>query len=244
MKHRLFTILGILSLFLTKHVHAQSGEPPIPNLPSANEYVLDTLNWLSDAQEQEIDIIARQLDVEGKAQIYVATLDDCGSNKTQYRRDIFDAWNIGSQKQNGGLLILVCWYEGDTSQRSVEIKTDEKMQRIISDALTAAITEKEFVPAFQENQPGVGLVEMVITFDNIIRNHKPAVAVASSPRDINVGWFVIGLTIVLILLNRVFKAGAGGGWFGGGDFGSGGSFGGDSGGGSGGSDGGGSSTSF
>jgi len=244
MKHRFFTVLGIISLFLTTRVHAQSSEPPIPTPPSANEYVLDTLNWLSDAQEQEIAIIAHQLDVEGKAQIYVATLDDCGRNKAQYRRDVFHAWEIGSQKQNGGLLILVCWYGGDMSQRSVEIKTDETMQRIIPDALTATTTEEEFVPAFQENQPGVGLVKMVITFDNIIRNHKPAVVAASSPQDINVGWFAIGLIIVLILLNRVFKGGTGGGWFGSGDFGSGGSFGGDGGSSSGGGDGGGSSTSF
>lgn len=243
MNRRLFTILGLGILLLATPAYAQGGDPPIPIAPSANNYVLDTLNWLDDAQEQEINTIIRQLAGEDKAEIYVATLNDCGNNKTQYRRDVFNSWGIGSRKSDGGLLILVCWYGGDTARRSVEIKTDENMQQIIPDNMTASTVEEEFVPAFQENHPGVGLVSMVTVFNNMIRSNQPPAASPSSPLEINPAWLVIGLIILLVLLNRVFKkGGTGGGWVGG-DFGSGGDFGG-SGGGGGGGDGGGSSTSF
>ncbi len=126
-----FFFIGLTALLFTTSVNAQSGEPPIPNSPPSNSYVLDILNWLSESQEQEFNTIARQLDSEGKAQIYVVTLNNCGSDKTQYRRDIFNAWEIGAQKSDGGLLILVCWYDGEKSQRSVKVKTDKKYNALI-----------------------------------------------------------------------------------------------------------------
>ena len=60
MHHKLFFFLGLAALFFATPVGAQSGKPPIPNLPASNNYVLDTLNWLSESQEQEINTIARQ----------------------------------------------------------------------------------------------------------------------------------------------------------------------------------------
>ena len=238
MDHKLFLLAALAALLFVAPVNAQSGEPPIPNPPSSNSYVLDTLNWLSESQEQEINTIARQLDSENKAQIFVATLDDCGSNKTQYRRDIFNTWKIGTQKSDGGLLILVCWYGGDKSRRSVEVKTDEKMQKVIPDAVTATTAENNFVPAFKENQPGTGLVKMVMAFDNVIRNEKSAStssALASWVSE-NMIWILFGVIMFLLMIDwkRIWR-GEGFGWVSGngdgGDYGSGG-------------DGGGSSTSF
>ena len=213
MNRKIFILIELATILLATPVHAQSGAPSIPSPPSSNNYVLDTLNWLSEAQEQEINKIARQLDLEGKAQIYVATLDNCGNDKTQYRREIFNTWKIGAQKSNGGLLLLVCWYGGDTSRRSVEVKTDEKMQRIIPDALTATTAENKFVSAFQENQPGRGLVDMVMVFDNTIRRKKPSGALPSFPFQINVELLVFGLIfIIMVIINHKF------GWFGNSDW--------------------------
>lgn len=245
MNRKLFFLIGLATLLFTTPVNAQSGEPPIPNPPPSNSYVLDALNWLSELQEQEINTIARQLDSEGKAQIYVATLDDCGSDKTQYRRDIFNAWKIGAQKSDGGLLILVCWYDGDKSRRSVEVKTDAKMQSIISDALTATTAENNFVPAFKENQPGTGLVKMVMVFDDVIRGKKSATVPPSFISQISANTygilFIIITTILLTIDWRRIWRGEGFGWVSGNGDGGGSDSYGDGGGGG---DGGGSSTSF
>ena len=159
----------------------------------------------SESQEQEINTIAGQLDSEGKAQIYVATVDNCGIDKTQYRHDIFNSWEIGTQKNNGGLLILVCWYGGDKSRRSVEIKTDTKMQIIIPDAVTAKTAESNFVPAFQENQPGTGLVKMVLIFDGIIRGTKSAPPWQTI--DNLWVWVILLLPFSLLILRRRFGSG-------------------------------------
>jgi uncharacterized membrane protein YgcG len=244
MKRIIIIIIALATLLLTTPAIAQSEFPPIPNPPASGSYVLDTLNWLGAAQEHEINAIARQLDEEGKAEIYVATWDDCGKDKTQYRREIFDRWNIGSQKEYGGLLILVCWYGGDPSRRSVEVKTDEKMQQVIPDAVTAKTAEDEFVPAFIEDHPGRGLVAMVKVFDGIIRHETTSNSLQSLISQINIGSFVIGLILVLFTINQIIGAFRGtwsGGWDGD-NYGGGGDFGGGVGGGGG--DGGGSSTGF
>lgn len=104
MNCKLFLFIVLVIFFFTTRVHAQGGEPPIPSKPGADGYVLDTLGWLDKSQEGMINVIARKLDAEGTAQIYVATLDDCGSDKTQYKRDIFAAWKVGTEKTSGGLL--------------------------------------------------------------------------------------------------------------------------------------------
>jgi uncharacterized membrane protein YgcG len=175
--------------------------------------------------------------LEGKAQIYTATLDDCGNDKTQYRRDIFNAWNIGAQKSDGGLLILVCWYGGDKSRRSVEVKTDEKMQRVISDALTAATAQNNFVPAFKENRPGAGLVKMVSVFDSAIRGKASTLSFPVSWTEIKPFLFILVVIFVIAIMLKGKKGNGGdGSWYGGFDGGGGGD--------SGGGDGGGSSTSF
>ena len=243
MNRKLFLLIVLAVLFFTTRVHAQGGEPPVPAEPQSDVYVLDTLGWLDESQEGMINVIARKLDAEGTAQIYVATLDDCGSDKTQYKRDIFAAWKVGTEKTSGGLLILACWYGGDTSRRSIEVRTDEKMQSVVSDALSAKTAEDNFVPAFKENEPGVGLVKMVVAFDKVIRGEKPA--------EIPLSLIVIGTmagTILLIVLAAIdwkrLRNGEGFGWVSGEGSGSGGEYYGGGDGGGGGGDGGGSSTGF
>lgn len=109
------------------------------------------------------------------------------------------------------------------------------MQRVNPDALTATTAENYFVLAFKENQPGVGLVKMVMVFDNIIRSEKSATVLPSSTSQINIGGLIFIVTVIVMLyfiMLTVVKSISGDSWgYGDGD-------------GGGGGDGGGSSTSF
>jgi len=131
--------------------------------------VLDTLSWLTPSQETEINSINKKLDEEGIAQIAVVTLDDCGGDKQKFRNELFRTWGIGHSDDNDGLLIMVCWYEGDQSRRSVEQETGYGLEGTLPDVLTARIAKELFVPAFQADQPGNGLVSMVKRYDSLLR---------------------------------------------------------------------------
>jgi len=163
-------IFGVLLLLCLQpiNVFAQGSEPPIPPVLTGGNVVLDTLNWLTPAQEDQINAINKKLQDEGLAQLAVVTLNDCGDDKQKFRNDLFRTWGIGHADDNDGLLILVCWYGGNTSRRSVEQEIGYGMEGTLPDVLTGRVVDEEFIPAFQANRPGDGLVNMVKRYDSII----------------------------------------------------------------------------
>jgi len=164
-------IIGVLLVLCLQPLHAfaQGSEPSIPTAPTGGNVVLDTLDWLTPAQESEINSINQTLDKKGIAQIAVVTLNDCGNDKQKFRNDLFRTWGIGHADDNDGLLILVCWYGGDQARRSVEQETGYGLEGTLPDVLTARIATDNFVPAFKANRPGEGLVAMVRQYDGILR---------------------------------------------------------------------------
>ena len=168
-KVRILLALGILFVIASLPVYAQGLEPPIPAAPPDGKYILDRLNWLTTEQENTINTIVRGLDRDGVAEIGVVTLDDCGPDKKAYRKSLFDTWGIGHANENDGLLILVCWYGGDASRRSVEQLYSRGLNGILTSGRTDKIAQENFVPAFQADKPGEGLVSMVRTYNVLLR---------------------------------------------------------------------------
>lgn len=168
-------ILWVLTLVLmvtVRAAHAQGNEPPIPAAPPEGTYVLDTLGWLSDSQEKDANKIIQKLDQDGLAEIFIITLDDCGTDKRNYRKAIMQNWGIGHSNNSNGLLILVCWYGGDKSRRSVEQEFGPGLNGILSGEITDQIAKEQFIPSFQNEHPGDGLLGMVVYYDNLLRSPK------------------------------------------------------------------------
>ncbi len=163
------------AMLVSQRALAQGAEPPIPPTPAVGSFVLDTLNWLTPDQETEINNINKNLDADGITQIAVVTLDDCGPDKKTFRYHLFNTWGIGHANDNDGLLILLCWYGGDKTRRSVEQEVGRGLESTLPSALTDSIAQKCFVTAFQENHPGEGLVAMVKSYDSLLRKQQPVV---------------------------------------------------------------------
>src|SRR5262245_13015701 len=151
-------------------VLAQGVEPPPP--PTDGSVILDRLDWLTPFQESQINSINRRLDEEGIAQFAVVTLDDCGEDPQRFRNELFRSWGIGHVDDNDGLLILVCWYGGDAARRSLEQETGYGLEGPLPDILTSRVVDEIFIPAFQDDQPGAGLVAMVREYDRILRGDE------------------------------------------------------------------------
>ena len=201
-------VIGVLLVLCLQPIRAlaQGGEPPIPPAPNGGNVVLDTLDWLTPSQETEINSINQKLDEEGIAQIAVVTLDDCGGDKQKFRNELLRTWGIGHANDNDGLLIMVCWYGGDQSRRSLEQETGFGLEGTLPDVLTARVADELFIPAFQADQPGNGLVAMVIRYDRILRQggqtsqstqSQPSLlvqqAAASTPVNTNFAFLLIGI---------------------------------------------------
>jgi uncharacterized protein len=212
-----FAFLFILLFFCAgQTAFAQGNEPPIPAAPAHGNVVLDTLDWLTPDQEAEINSINHKLDQDGLAQIAVVTLNDCGADKKTFRNHLFNTWGIGHANDNDGLLILLCWYGGDKTRRSVEQEVGYGLESTLPGTLTDKVAREYFVTAFQENHPGAGLVAMVKGYDGLLR--KPQLVAGGNPsmpspifiqpqglfRDliIGIGTFV-GLIILIIIVVHI-----------------------------------------
>ena len=203
-----FIVMSLLVLSLQRStVLAQGVEPPIPSPPTGGNVVLDTLDWLDTAQEAEINSVNTKLDGAGIAQIAVVTLDDCGDDKQKFRNDLFRTWGIGHADDNDGLLILVCWYGGDPARRSLEQETGYGLEGTLPDILTGRVVDQKFIPAFQADRPGDGLVAMVQEYDRILRADSQRPPIPSS-RQVNpsLAWLITALlgSVPGLILSIIF----------------------------------------
>lgn len=201
--NRILSALMIpILLSIPSHAFAQGDEPPIPSKPKEGVYILDALDWLTPAQESAINIIAGNLDAGEIAQLAVVTWDDCGSDRQAFRKDIFDSWEIGHKNDQDGLLILVCWYGGDDSRRSVEQVTGPGIVKTLPDALTSRIAKEYFIPAFEKGATGDGLLAMVQAYDDILRDGGQTL---KSPSSSNIFFVIVMLgTLPGILLSTLY----------------------------------------
>lgn len=200
----------LIAFLLPFGVFAQGQDPPIPASPPAGSYVLDNLGWLSSSQEQQIDLTVAKLDSENLAEIAVVTIDNCGDDKQKFRNDLFREWGIGHKERNDGLLIMVCWYGGDKSLRSLEQEVGYGLEGDIPDLLTSKVAQEYFVPAFKTGAPdsevissgkaGDALVAVVNVYDGIVRGDTPQKLQAESGgSSVNI-WLIIIVVVVLVIL--------------------------------------------
>ena len=214
MKFIKFFLLIVLASLIAIPVHAQSEQPPIPTRPVEGGYILDELDWLTDEQESGINSTIRRLDNDGVAEIAVVTLNDCGSDKPAFRKSLFDTWGIGHADDDDGLLILVCWYNGDASRRSVEQLYGSGLNGILTSKKTDQIAQENFVPAFEQGRPGDGLVGMLRTYNVLLRTSKgsnnlftPLVHFFKNLHDgLQAGLLVLLGAALLLVLHRIIPS--------------------------------------
>lgn len=218
----------LLTLFLPITVLAQGDQPNVPTPPPAGVYILDTLDWLTPAQEAEINNAVAKLDSDQLAEIAVVTLDNCGEDKLKFRNDLFREWGIGHADDNDGLLIMVCWYGGDKSRRSLEQEVGYGLEGTIPDLLTSKVAKQYFVPAFSTGvadtevvwtgKAGEALTTMVRAYDGIIRGNTPSELVDRPDNSGSVLFWIVVIIVVLLVLIVLIgmfsdgSSGSGGGW--------------------------------
>lgn len=199
---RIALLTSILLFLGVINAKAQGEQPPIPPAPSSGNYIYDELDWLTPEQEGNINSVVQKLDQDGVAEIAVVTLDDCGPDKQSFRKSLFDQWGIGHADDNDGLLILVCWYGGDASRRSVEQLYGPGLNSKLASGTSDRVAETNFVPAFKSGRPGDGLFAMIQSYNILLRVTAPA----RTPFDSTVGFLtslpewtklILGLLVIL-----------------------------------------------
>ena len=148
-----------LSFFFSALTWAQT--PPIPKL---DNWVVDTTNTFTAAEKQALTQQLQQLEQSKGAQLFVLVVPTTGGESIdQYTRRVYDAWRVGRQKIDDGVLLVVA-----KDDRRLRIEVGYGLEGAITDLQAGRIIREYITPYFAKNEyvkginVGVGLLSDLI----------------------------------------------------------------------------------
>ena len=161
-------------MMLLGTAHAQMPGQIDLERPGDREFVLDTANMISDAEEQKIKQLADKLLTDKAAPIIVVTIESmaqhggAGLRIETFARLLFDQWGIGPAKLgdtqwNYGILLLVS--QQDRKAR-IELGAGWKREK---DAVAQKIMDSIIIPRFKSGNFSGGIVAGVEGLDKMAR---------------------------------------------------------------------------
>lgn len=144
----LFLSVGIL--FFPNFVWAQT-EFVVPRLTGP---VVDQAQVLSEEVSRELEFTIRRLQESGGPQMNVVTVESLSGETIESAAiKIADAWKLGDQKRDDGVILLVAMKD-----RKIRIEVGQGLEGILTDLDSRRIIDEQMVPAFRTGQPSYGVL--------------------------------------------------------------------------------------
>jgi uncharacterized protein len=131
--------------------HAGAAEFVVPALRSA---VTDQAGILSASTRQQLESALRQLQSVGGTQLAVLTVPDlAGLTIEQASIRVVDAWKLGGEKADNGVLLLVA-----RDERKVRIEVGQGLEGALTDAYSKRIIDEAITPLFKQGDMDGGVI--------------------------------------------------------------------------------------
>lgn len=144
---------ALLLLLMPVWAGAKMPDPPSG---TADTYVFDYADVITDADAQTMDEYADSLNGETEAMAICVTVDFLdGMNSRDYAYDLFNKWEVGDKKRNDGVLLL--FSRGD---KAIEIATGTGLESILSDATAGQLMDEYAMPYLLDGEYSTGLREV------------------------------------------------------------------------------------
>ncbi len=153
---RKISILAVFLLFLmTSLANVQASD--IKYSPTAEFYVNDFANILSDQVKQEIYNISRTIEESTTAQLVVVTVPNInGYYIESYANILFNKWKIGSKEKDNGILLIIA-----KEERKIRIEVGYGLEGAINDAKAGRILDKFAVIPLREDNYDIAIINTV-----------------------------------------------------------------------------------
>src|SRR4030043_2191327 len=190
------------------------------NFPDYAGYINDYVGLLDYSSKSELEALASKIEEETGSEIAVAIVDSLqGITVEEYAARLFERWGIGKEKEDNGLLILICT-EGEVGDRPLRIEVGYGLEGVITDLEAGEIVNDIIVPNFQAGNFYNGLYDAIMVIAGQIYEEEglePPTATQTSPEvssgnifsEFSFGWaccFQIPFIIVIIaILINFFK---------------------------------------
>jgi uncharacterized protein len=120
-----------------------------PNFPALTGRIVDQAKLISPGERAELEGELTALEMKSGAQLVVATVSSLdGAAIEPYATALFNAWRLGEEKKNNGVLFLVAPNEHKVRievGRGLEATlTDEKAKDILTNAVTPRFKAGDF----------------------------------------------------------------------------------------------------
>lgn len=176
-------------VFLLIFFSFQSLAVPVPEL---RYQVTDLTHTLSEAQTnaltQEVHAIPGQVAI-----LVVPTSGE--ETIEQYTTRVFDAWKLGDQKRDDGILLLVAWQD-----HTVRIEVGYGLEGTLTDAQAGQIIRQKIIPAFKNGDLMVGLQQGVAAIGERLANGEQPPVSTSAPMPFSGGWALLIWAVVLLFI--------------------------------------------
>lgn len=155
-------------------------------LPAAQGYVSDFAELLNEADrvalEEQLRVFAEQTSTEISV-VTVVSLE--GETIEYYAGKLFEAWQVGQQKIDNGVLLLVA-----PKEREVRIEVGYGLEGALPDALAHRIIQDDILPAFRAGDYTTGIQRGVTAIISATKGEYTASSEASpSTAEAIEGWF-------------------------------------------------------
>ena len=134
------------------------SDAEIPRRPADRQFLHDLAGTIGDADEQKIRVLQEQVFNQVSVPIVVVTVSrmrdyDPGAPSIEsFARRWFDAWAIGSQQKNDGILVII-----STGDRKGRIELGAIWARRF-DGYCQRVMDNDMIPDFKAGNYGAGLV--------------------------------------------------------------------------------------
>ena len=158
MRLLLVTLTLVLGFDSTLQLEAQT-------LPKPSGPVNDFAKVLGVESRTRLTTLIEGVESETSAEIAVATVTSLdGMSVEEYATRLFNAWGVGRQSLDNGVLVLVA-----PTEREIRIEVGYGLEGVLPDGLAGAIIREQFIPRFRDGDVDRGVVDGVTRVAEIVR---------------------------------------------------------------------------
>ncbi len=161
----LCSLIAIGSTWADDGQSAWSAES-IPNpTKSGTGYVTSIGGYLTDAEIATINELIVGIEKDTSVEIAVVVVPSLAEDIFTESQALFDAWKIGKEGKDNGLLIVA-----SIEDRDFRTHTGYGMEGVFTDAALSLMQESIVIPEFREGRYGKGIIDYVTELGRVIRD--------------------------------------------------------------------------
>ncbi len=149
-----WVLISSLLLLLALASPAWASEP---TFPVAEGWVNDFAGVLSPAQANQLYLLLDRLETDTGVEVALVTVDTTAPlTPFSYGVKLFEAWGIGKQGIDNGLLVLLAMEE-----REIRVEVGYGLEHVLTDSRVGAMLDEHAVPSFRDGDMAGGLEALV-----------------------------------------------------------------------------------